>query len=75
MDFFNKLFSNAIKDIKSATQVSIGGSNISQVSGKGGTSIQTSNGLTVVNKNGNIEIKGEIKSLKINGKEVSINGL
>jgi len=62
----------SIQESKSNTQISIGGSNITQSGGKGGTSVQTSNGLTVINKNGNVEIKGNLKSLKVNGKEIDL---
>lgn len=33
-------------------------------------SIQSSNGITVVTKNGNVDIQGNIKSVSINGRKV-----
>jgi len=33
----------------------------------GNTSIQSANGLLIINRGGHVEIRGDIKSLKING--------
>lgn len=38
----------------------------------GGVNIQESNGITLINSNGNIEIKGNIKTLKVNGKKIML---
>lgn len=37
------------------------------------TQVMNGNGTSVVTKNGHVEIKGNIKSLKVNGKVIKLN--